>query len=72
MDRALEHHKSYIGRPVAELPSPSLVLSLPILKRNTEALLQDVEDLEIAFRPHVKTLKVRKTVTRKLCGRAGF
>ncbi|CAH0020392.1 unnamed protein product [Clonostachys rhizophaga] len=68
MDRALEHHQSYIGRPVAELPSPSLVLSLPILKRNTEALLQDVEDLEIAFRPHVKTLKTLEMTRLMLAG----
>lgn len=58
MDHALEHHKSYIGRPVAELPSPALVISLPLLKRNTEALHRDVEALGIGFRPHVKTLKV--------------
>ena len=58
MDQALEHHESYIGRSVDELPSPAFVVSLPILKRNTEKLHQDVQRLGIAFRPHVKTLKV--------------
>lgn len=58
MDTALEHYQDYIGRPVSELPSPALVLSLPVLKRNIETLHRDVEKLGIGFRPHVKTLKV--------------
>lgn len=61
MDFSLENHQTYIGRPAAELPTPSLVLSKPVLERNINALLQDVKDLKIAFRPHVKTLKVRIT-----------
>lgn len=54
----MEHHKSYIGLPVHKLPTPSLVISLPVLKKNIEALHQNVEKLGIGFRPHVKTLKV--------------
>lgn len=60
MDYSLEHHRSYIGRPISELPTPSLVISLPVLKKNIAALHKDVEDLDIGFRPHVKTLKVSK------------
>ena len=68
MDFSLENHQSYIGRPATDLPTPSLVLSKPVLERNINALLQDVKDLNIAFRPHVKTLKVRVTeiYSRKL------
>jgi D-serine ammonia-lyase len=59
MDHALEHHHNYIGRPASELPSPALVLSLPVMKRNIERLHNDVEQMGLGFRPHVKTLKVR-------------
>lgn len=50
--------ESYVGQPVSNLPTPSLVLSRPVLESNIQQLLQDVEKLGIAFRPHVKTLKV--------------
>ncbi|KAJ5782741.1 hypothetical protein N7457_004515 [Penicillium paradoxum] len=58
MDYSLQNHASYIGRPVSELPTPALILSKPVLERNTQILLEDVKRLGIAFRPHVKTLKV--------------
>jgi D-serine deaminase-like pyridoxal phosphate-dependent protein len=41
-----------------ELPTPSVVLSKPILQRNADKMLRDVKALDISFRPHVKTLKV--------------
>lgn len=58
MDHALENYKQYIGKPASELPTPAIILSLPIIKKNIEALHRDVEKLAIGFRPHVKTLKV--------------
>lgn len=61
MDHSLENHKSYIGKPISELPTPSLIINLPILKQNINTLHHDVEKLGIGFRPHVKTLKVRVT-----------
>ena len=60
MDYSLENHASYIGRPVSELPTPALVLSKPVLEHNTRILLEDVKELGIKFRPHVKTLKVKR------------
>ncbi|KAG4288196.1 hypothetical protein FPRO06_05848 [Fusarium proliferatum] len=57
MDYSLENHKAYIGKHVSELPTPSLVVNLPVLKTNVETLHRDVEKLGIGFRPHVKTLK---------------
>ncbi|EGU86933.1 hypothetical protein FOQG_06178 [Fusarium oxysporum f. sp. raphani 54005] len=57
MDYSLENHKAYIGKHVLELPTPSLVVNLPVLKTNVETLHRDVEKLGIGFRPHVKTLK---------------
>ncbi|KAJ5198525.1 uncharacterized protein N7498_007642 [Penicillium cinerascens] len=67
MDYSLQNHKSYIGRPITELPTPSLVLSKPVLERNTKLLLEDVKKLGITFRPHVKTLKCTE-VTRMMLG----
>ncbi|KAM5386931.1 hypothetical protein ACJZ2D_000224 [Fusarium nematophilum] len=57
MDYSLENHKSYVGRPTSELPTPSLVINLPVLKSNIDTLHHDVEKLGIGFRPHIKTLK---------------
>ncbi|KAK6072633.1 alanine racemase [Seiridium cupressi] len=57
MDYSIQHHKSYIGKPISSLPTPSLIVSLPIIKKNIAALHKDVEALGIGFRPHVKTLK---------------
>ena len=58
MDYSLENHKYFIGKSIPELPTPSLVVNLPVLKKNIDALHRDVEKLGIGFRPHVKTLKV--------------
>ncbi|KAF4499363.1 D-serine dehydratase [Fusarium agapanthi] len=57
MDYSRENHKAYVGKHVSELPTPSLVVNLPVLKTNVETLHRDVEKLGIGFRPHVKTLK---------------
>ncbi|KAE8355061.1 putative serine dehydratase domain-containing protein [Aspergillus coremiiformis] len=67
MDFSLQYHQSFIGRPAKDLPTPSLVLSKPILEKNIQQLLQDVKNLGIAFRPHVKTLKSLE-VTRMMLG----
>ncbi|KAM6477992.1 putative serine dehydratase domain-containing protein [Trichoderma sp. SZMC 28011] len=57
MDYSLEHPQSYLNKPISQLPTPSLIVSLPTLKRNVDRLHRDVEELGIRFRPHVKTLK---------------
>ncbi|KAE8152187.1 putative serine dehydratase domain-containing protein [Aspergillus avenaceus] len=67
MDISLETHQSYINRPVTELPTPSLVLRKSVLEQNSQKLLQDVEELGLTFRPHVKTLKSIE-VTRMMLG----
>lgn len=58
MDISLRTHRSYFHQHVSQLPTPALVLSLPILKQNIQRLLDDVSEIGILFRPHVKTLKV--------------
>ncbi|KAL4875474.1 putative serine dehydratase domain-containing protein [Aspergillus karnatakaensis] len=59
--------QSYIGKPLSDLPTPSLILSKPTIERNIAQLHQDVKNLGIAFRPHVKTLKSLE-VTRLMLG----
>ncbi|KAJ4003559.1 hypothetical protein NW766_012007 [Fusarium irregulare] len=68
MDYSLENHKSFIGKSISELPTPSLVVNLPVLKQNIDALHQDVEKLGIGFRPHVKTLKTLEVTRLMLAG----
>ncbi|KAH8664212.1 putative serine dehydratase domain-containing protein [Xylariales sp. PMI_506] len=68
MDHSLEHHTSYIGKPASELPTPSLILSLPTIRNNVETLHRDVEKLGIRFRPHVKTLKSIEVTRMMLAG----
>ncbi|KAH6968976.1 putative serine dehydratase domain-containing protein [Fusarium avenaceum] len=68
MDYSLENHKSYIGKPISELPTPSLVINLPVLKKNIDTLHRDVEKLGIGFRPHIKTLKYVEVTRLMLAG----
>ncbi|KAK7420424.1 hypothetical protein QQZ08_010411 [Neonectria magnoliae] len=71
MDYSLENYSSYIGEPTTELPTPSFVVNLPVLKQNIENLHRDVEKLGISFRPHVKTLKTLE-VTRLMLGEGKY
>ncbi|KAF9878818.1 hypothetical protein CkaCkLH20_03718 [Colletotrichum karsti] len=70
MDYGLENHRSFIGSKACDLPTPSLVLSLPVIQRNVDRLHQDVDKAGVAFRPHVKTLKAK--VTRLMLGNGKF
>lgn len=58
MDYSLQHHESFIGSPVSELPTPAFVVRKRVIEDNIAQLHRDVDDLNIVFRPHVKTLKV--------------
>ncbi|KAL4793098.1 fungal-specific transcription factor domain-containing protein [Aspergillus venezuelensis] len=68
MDFSLQHHQSYRGKHASALPTPALVVSLPVLVDNINRLLVDVQDLGIAFRPHVKTLKCLEVTRMMLNG----
>lgn len=57
MDHSFQHHASYIGRSTAVLPTPSFIISKPVIEANIKTLHDDVEALGIDFRPHTKTLK---------------
>ncbi|KAE8142994.1 putative serine dehydratase domain-containing protein [Aspergillus pseudotamarii] len=57
MDISLQTHGTYVNKPISSLPTPAFVLSRPIIESNVKRLLNDVSQLGISFRPHVKTLK---------------
>ena len=59
MDYSLQHHETFVGSHVSELPTPAFVVRKHVVESNISQLHQDVENLNIDFRPHVKTLKVR-------------
>ncbi|KAK2033586.1 alanine racemase domain-containing protein [Colletotrichum zoysiae] len=71
MDYSSQNHRSLVGSKASDLPSPSLVLSLPVIKKNIEKLHQDVEKAGVTLRPHVKTLKSLE-VTRLMLGNGKF
>ncbi|WQF82090.1 Putative alanine racemase, D-serine dehydratase-like domain, PLP-binding barrel [Colletotrichum destructivum] len=71
MDYSLQNHRSFIGSKASDLPSPALILSLPVIKKNIERLHQDVEKAGVTLRPHVKTLKSLE-VTRLMLGNGKF
>ena len=55
---------SYIGSHRSSLPTPSLCFSLPTIKRNCDIFQSSLEGLNILFRAHVKTHKVRRDESR--------
>ncbi|OJD33737.1 alanine racemase domain-containing protein [Diplodia corticola] len=67
VDVSKDYLNSFIGRPALDLPTPSLVLSKPVIEKNCKRLHDDVKTLGIGFRPHVKTLKSEE-VTRLMLG----
>jgi len=49
---------AHIGKHKSELPSPSLCVSLPIVKENARIFHENVKKAGVNFRAHVKTNKV--------------
>lgn len=49
--------KNYIGMSIQELPTPALVVELPVLQDNIYAMQQLVTSYGKALRPHIKTHK---------------
>ncbi|MGH2866719.1 MAG: alanine racemase [Solirubrobacteraceae bacterium] len=46
-----------LGRSLAELPTPALVLDLPAARRNLARMVTELEGLPAALRPHIKVHK---------------
>jgi D-serine deaminase-like pyridoxal phosphate-dependent protein len=53
--------KSYIGKHKTQLPSPSLCLSVPIIKENARLFHEACEKSGLSYRAHLKTNKVGST-----------
>lgn len=58
MDYTDEELKFYIGKSQFDLPTPSVVVKESVVKRNCLKVLDNVKELGLSFRAHVKTLKV--------------
>lgn len=62
-----------MSTPLAELPTPSLLVDLDILERNIAAMARTFAGTGIALRPHVKTSKCWQVARRQLdAGATGF
>jgi D-serine deaminase-like pyridoxal phosphate-dependent protein len=59
--------------PLAELPTPSLLVDLDVLERNISQMAETFNGTGIALRPHVKTSKCWEVARRQLdAGAIGF
>ncbi|KAJ5180284.1 hypothetical protein N7492_003494 [Penicillium capsulatum] len=52
-----ELRKHYVGKDVADVPKPAVVLDAAIIRRHCKTMLQTVKTLDVAFRAHVKSHK---------------
>ncbi|KAH8691597.1 putative serine dehydratase domain-containing protein [Talaromyces proteolyticus] len=50
----------FIGKDIADVPKPAVVLDRAIIKRNCDRMLQAVKSLDVGFRTHVKTHKTQE------------
>jgi D-serine deaminase-like pyridoxal phosphate-dependent protein len=46
-----------VGKTLAEVPAPAVILDAAVLRRNCAMMLQATETLGVQFRPHIKTHK---------------
>jgi D-serine deaminase-like pyridoxal phosphate-dependent protein len=49
--------QQFLGKRLADLPTPSLILDQALLKKNCTAMLDVCEKLGVGFRAHVKSHK---------------
>lgn len=49
--------EQFVGKHLAELPTPSILLDRHLIKANCTAMLQICKKLEVGFRAHVKSHK---------------
>jgi D-serine deaminase-like pyridoxal phosphate-dependent protein len=56
----------YIGKDVQELPTPALVVDLPLLQANIKGMQQLVSSYGKALRPHIKTHKCSRVAQMQI------
>ena len=49
----------FVGKSLEDVPTPAAVLDRAIVKRNCDQMLAACKALDVQFRPHVKTHKVK-------------
>lgn len=49
----------YIGKDISDLPKPAAILDVAIIRRHCETMLRTIKTLDVGFRVHVKSHKVR-------------
>jgi D-serine deaminase-like pyridoxal phosphate-dependent protein len=54
-----ELQRFYIGRDISDVPKPAAILDIAIIKRHCETMLRTIKALNVGFRAHVKSHKVR-------------
>lgn len=51
--------KFYIGKDISDVPKPAAILDVAIIRRHCETMLRTIKTLDVGFRVHVKSHKVR-------------
>ena len=51
--------KFYIGKDISDVPKPAAVLDVAIIRRHCETMLRTIKTLDVGFRVHVKSHKVK-------------
>jgi len=49
----------FLGKKIQDVPAPAAIIDLAVVNRNCRLMLETADQLEVAFRAHVKTHKVR-------------
>jgi D-serine deaminase-like pyridoxal phosphate-dependent protein len=57
----------YVGQPLTSLPTPAAILDRSIIRKNCDAMLNVCKELGVGFRAHVKSHKVRLTLSLSNC-----
>lgn len=51
--------KEFVGKSIADVPTPAAVMNVAAARRNCERMLEAAKKLDLGWRAHVKTHKVR-------------
>lgn len=51
---------AYIGQNLNDIQAPAAILDVAVIRRNCKLMLETAEKLNVGFRAHVKTHKVRR------------
>lgn len=52
--------ESFLGKRLHHVPTPAAVIDRQVVKRNCEQMHRAIRELNLSFRAHVKTHKVRE------------